>query len=106
MITADYCGNGHSYTKAGTDVRWQNKHGWCTQDSTCPYYFPRQDESVKREAIWGPDGALCLDTPRFVERDEVDCMRDKDIPYCNDDIIASLGAEWETFTPYPPDPAP
>jgi hypothetical protein len=60
-ITADYCGDGRSWTGDGTKLYWTDARGW--------YQWPSanilgEPESRGIEAIWGPDGALCLNTPR------------------------------------------
>ena len=86
MITADYCGIGHPFTEVGRELRWQNQAGWYQHDLS----------QTSHEAIWGPDGALCLDQPRFVDRKEVEdqCF----IEYCNHNTMTKLGGEWETWS--------
>lgn len=80
MITADYCGDGTSYTVDGTPLAWENVDG-----SVMPSSTPGASE-----AIWTDQGALCLDTPRVVERGEVACA----LPTCaNFDID---DGEWMT----------
>jgi hypothetical protein len=83
MITADYCGDGHSYTADGTPLYWENQSGTVT---------PEPGANLDAlEAIWTADGALCLDVPRLVEPNEVQCAR----PSC-----AELGlddGEWATY---------
>ncbi len=86
MITADYCGTGHSFTASGTQVAWRNA------DSTV---LPPFKETVL-EAKWGPDGALCLDTPRYVDLDEVSMHCS--IPACKNDDIDD-GVMWRTMLP-------
>ncbi len=61
-IRADYCGDGTAYTQPGVTVSWTHPPGWL---------WPTVDQVV--EALWDETGALCLDTPRLVERDQVDC---------------------------------
>ncbi|EDM79975.1 hypothetical protein PPSIR1_23076 [Plesiocystis pacifica SIR-1] len=68
MITANYCGDGHAYTEDGTPLAWEDAAGVVT-----PFMPPGA-----REALWDADGALCLDTPRLVERTEVGC----ELPTC------------------------
>jgi hypothetical protein len=98
MITADYCGDAESsFTEVGTPVRWQDRYGWCSSvPGICPY-FPVDTEIESREAIWGPEGALCLDNPRLGK--DVDCGSTKEIPLCGNNTMAKLGGHWETFNP-------
>jgi hypothetical protein len=112
MITADYCGTGDTYTEVGTPLRWQNRHEWCSNVGICPF-FPEPSNIMSHEAIWGPDGALCLDNPRLGNPEDIHCppdspiWPDKVIPGCKStDTMASLGGEWETFNPYPSLTAP
>ncbi len=55
MITADYCGNGTSYTANGTPLQYEDAAGTVSFDGT-----PGAVESV-----WTQNGALCLDTTRI-----------------------------------------
>lgn len=57
MIMADYCGDGISYTAKGTPIYLQDKIG--VNDSFAGSSGPQD------EAVWSPDGALCLDLPRL-----------------------------------------
>ena len=61
MMTADYCGDGKAWTADGTPLLYTNPRGW--------YPHPRIDvagaaKDGTLEAIWGPEGALCLNAPR------------------------------------------
>lgn len=60
-IRADYCGDGTPLTELGTAVDWLNVGGWLTKDAP---------GSV--EAVWGPDGAVCVDDTRIANV-EIDC---------------------------------
>ena len=82
MITADYCGDGDSYTQNHTALRWENSSG--TVVSPGPWGLP--------EAIWGPGGALCLDATRLADAD-VACA----LPAC--DEFSLDDGEWATFLP-------
>lgn len=85
MITADYCGTGHSFTNQGVELDWENRAGSVTPDS------PPGD----LEAVWGPNGALCLDEPRLKPRSEVEAECPT-IPDCTGfDFTGSW--EWKTF---------
>jgi hypothetical protein len=81
MITADYCGGGHSYTEDGTPLEWENQAGTVIPDG----------EPGALEAIWTEDGAVCLDAPRVVELDEVACA----LPSC--DAFSLDDGEWATY---------
>jgi len=83
MLTANYCGDGHSYTDDGTALAWQND-----DQSVLPFAVPGVSE-----AVWTADGALCLDTPRFVAREDVACA----LPSCANFELAD--GEWITHNP-------
>jgi hypothetical protein len=83
MITADYCGDGHSYTVDGTLLDWENQSGTVTPDPNA--------ELGPSEAIWTADGALCLDTPRVVDPEEVGC----ELPPCAEFTLDD--GEWATY---------
>lgn len=55
MLTADYCGDGTSYTANGTPLAWENAEG-TVQTSTKPGAL---------KGVWGPAGALCLEATRL-----------------------------------------
>ncbi len=54
MVRADYCGNGVSWTTPGRAVTVQDVWGINSFAGS----------AGATEAIWGPDGALCIGTPR------------------------------------------
>lgn len=85
MISADYCGDGTPYTIDGTTVAWRNR------DSSV--YAGVAENSL--EAKWGPDGALCLDDPRYADPGSVHCS----IPSCGGDATFTAGLEWRTMLP-------
>ncbi|PCC67737.1 hypothetical protein SAMN02745121_02373 [Nannocystis exedens] len=62
MVRADYCGDGVSWTEPGQAI--DIKDEWPVHDWSNPAQF------TETEAIWGPNGALCLGTPRL--QDEFD----------------------------------
>jgi len=84
MITADYCGDGTSYTSTGVPVAWRDAENLVE---------PPTDEAVL-EAMWTKDGARCLDTPRLSERDMIHC----EIPDC-EGIQEFDGEIWRTMLP-------
>jgi hypothetical protein len=81
MITADYCGGGHSYTEDGTALDWENQSGTVVPEG----------EVGALEAIWTENGAVCLDVPRVVEPGEVACT----LPSC--DAFSLDDGEWATY---------
>lgn len=74
MIRADYCGNGNTHTTNGNAIDVSDKWNIQTPDTTWPI-----------EAKWGPDGAVCLNTPRKLQWDRgtVECAAS--LPYCTSD---------------------
>ncbi|WP_245913657.1 ADYC domain-containing protein [Nannocystis exedens] len=82
MITADYCGTGHSYTQNGTPLHWENAAGTVVS--------PGELGAV--EAVWSAAGALCLEAQRLAGA-EVGC----DLPAC--DAFSLAEGEWVTYVP-------
>jgi ADYC domain len=66
--TANYCGDGQSFTQTGTDIRLRDHLGWIATESK--YTWTAENEVSTYEAIWGPDGALCLNRPRRFANDD------------------------------------
>ena len=54
MFVADYCGGGTPYTVAGQPLTWADSNHW----------MEMLDSKTTLEARWGPDGAVCIGTPR------------------------------------------
>jgi hypothetical protein len=86
MITADYCGTGHSFTASGVHVAWR--------DAAMTVEPPFEEAEI--EAKWGPNGATCLKTPRLVDRKDVDDVCD--IPTCADESFED-NTVWRTMLP-------
>jgi hypothetical protein len=86
MITADYCGDGTSFTVSGEQVAWRDRESLVTP----PFAEKRL------EAKWGPHGALCLEKPRHA--DLADVLDRCAIPACEDDDIGD-GVIWRTMLP-------
>jgi ADYC domain len=63
MMTADYCGNGKAYTADNTPLRYKDAREWYTYTDD-PFVPGNPATYGKIEAVWGPDGALCLNDPR------------------------------------------
>ncbi|MDC0722090.1 ADYC domain-containing protein [Nannocystis bainbridge] len=82
MVTADYCGEGVSYTQNGTEVHWANAGGTVAPGSTA--------ELGDVEAVWNEDGALCLGSPR-VAGTVTDCG----LPSCAGRDVDD--GEWVTY---------
>jgi hypothetical protein len=81
MITADYCGTGHSYTANGAPIVWQNQVG--TVDSS-DWHAPGDIE-----AVWTAEGASCLGATRLP-----DATPDCPLAACSGEFPVS--AEWIT----------
>lgn len=80
MITADYCGEGESYTENGTPIVWANRAGTVDDD----LYTPGQVE-----AVWTANGALCVGATRIADA-ELDCV----LPDCEGVDVGD--GEWIT----------
>ncbi len=68
-ITADYHGNGDTYTRSGVPLLYGDAAG----------IYPMPDGGTV-EAIWNENGAICLNDPRIMLRAEVDPTNE--IPWC------------------------
>lgn len=84
MITADYCGTGHSYTVNGTPILWEN----------APGTVPLAADPEALEAVWTGEGALCLESTRIAGM-KVAC----ELPACDDFDLAD--GEWISYIPQP-----
>lgn len=73
-VRADYCGDGTSYTKAGTPLQLTDVFG-INQFSNA---------NADTEAMWGPKGADCIKVPRKVDVSEVWCAGNG-VPFCSGD---------------------
>ena len=58
MVRGDYCGDGRHFTRNGTLIDIYDAIGVQTSD---------QDPSFSFEAMWRPDGAVCVAHPRIPE---------------------------------------
>jgi ADYC domain-containing protein len=92
MFSADYCGTGQRFTTDNYPLRWLDNTGW-TQPALD--LDPKHGQITSIEAIWGPEGAVCLDTPRKVSRDQVPCA----LPTCQD--VASWAAQGHVISANP-----
>lgn len=99
MVTADYCGNGHSFTEQGTPISWE--------DAANTIEFVAYTGPFPLESYWTEDGAICLDTPRIpgmAAEVEMVC----DIPACNEIDLKQYANDivWGTRVPLPVPPPP
>jgi hypothetical protein len=82
-VMADYCGNGSSYTEDGILIQVSNDAAG--QRFSAP--------SASTEAVFGPDGALCLTTPRKPGL-PTDCA----LAPCTDKLEGLMAASYHTWT--------
>jgi hypothetical protein len=87
MITADYCGTGHSHTEQDTPIQWSDTRGSVTVGPT---------PGSQLEAYWDSTQALCVSAMRRPLLD-LECM---DLPACG--AVPPVGTLWTTWVP----PAP
>jgi len=66
MVRADYCGDGHSYTRDGTRVDVYDTRGIQTETP---------DAGLSFEAAWGTAGAVCVRRPRVPELAPLDFLK-------------------------------
>ena len=84
MITADYCGNGTSYTANSTPLQFEDAAGTVAVSGT----------PGPIEAIWTAEGALCLGTTR-IPNTSVACS----LPSCAGFDVSD--GVWATYVPVP-----
>lgn len=89
--TANYCGNGHSFTETGTHLLLRDSYKWIATSSL--WSWADESEITSYEAVWGPDGAVCMNEPRFYIDDEEAEQQIRDyclevrgtpLPHCSD----------------------
>jgi len=79
-LRADYCADGHSYTDEGNLLTFEDRHG----------INSHTEGGFNDEALWGPDGVVCLNLSRLTGLPVVDFTCDGEpIPTCGE--VASLG---------------
>jgi hypothetical protein len=92
MFTADYCGNGHTFTVDGTPLSYQDRNHWKSVLGAVD----------TEESLWKDGGATCLSTPRYVSRALVESVCGHTLPSCG-----TVTAGWESSAyehsanPYP-----
>ncbi|HEY0714448.1 MAG TPA: ADYC domain-containing protein [Polyangia bacterium] len=80
MFTADYCGDGHSFTVEGHPIDFSLANDWW-KGLTPPLSL------LRVEALWDSNGAVCLNQPRQAQREQVQahCLAlGKTLPACSD----------------------
>ena len=88
MLTADYCGDGTHFTVSGVPVAWRDTAG-----TVLPPFAENE-----LEAMWDDHGAICLNTPRHVDRSAVEARCN--IPLCDTtDEVVYPSAVWQTMLP-------
>jgi hypothetical protein len=89
MLTADYCGTGQSFTVNGHPLRYMDRAGIYTANPVDVSDLPNL------EAIWGPQGAVCINKPRMVPLLDVEtaCGRlNNPFPSCT-----SMAGNWPIY---------
>jgi hypothetical protein len=91
MVTADYCGTGHSFTANQVKVNWRNVAGTVSTSDVGLF--------VQYEAVWTEKGASCIGKPRYVPKSEV--AQYCQLPTCTQYLQNSPAPyEWQTLVPY------
>jgi hypothetical protein len=78
MIRADYFGDGVTHTTNGNPIDISDKWGYQVSETTWPI-----------EAKWGPDGAVCLNTPRKLSWPRSSMPQAAALPYCTHNGLAN-----------------
>lgn len=107
--TANYCGDGVSFTKTGEPLRMRDNKKWIHPASGWSWEYDIGHEPdgelpqlVSYEAIWNETGAVCLNTPRREDKEAdiydtivAHCEEvGHPLPTCSDDGLAPIG--WES----------
>jgi hypothetical protein len=99
MITDDICGTGYSFTVDGENVYYADERSWHPLGFDNPT-VPLPVKSI--EALWGKDGAICLNEPRRAEEDSctsarIACICKKVLPRCDDLFggMPTIGSDWD-----------
>jgi hypothetical protein len=75
MFAADYCGTGHPYTIDGQPLEYGDSRSWYPLTPMTARLDPPSGFVATIESLWNENGAVCLDTPRLVARDDIPCAR-------------------------------
>lgn len=87
MITADYCGDGTSFTVDGTPLDWKNASG-----GVQPTGYTGFDNL---EALWTKEGAICIKEPRL--HSVADVQDHCDVPICSLQDYLNADFDWITW---------
>lgn len=90
MVRADYCGDGHAWTRDGTIIDMWDDQGIQKSDT-------QNDPSFSFEAGWKPEGAVCVAHTRIPENITLDklkaaCPRLATMPTCDEASARTTGA--------------
>ena len=90
MLRADYCGDGHGWTRDGTIVDVWDDHGIQKTDAM-------SNPTLSFEAGWRPAGAICVAHTRIPENITLDklkasCPRLAIVPTCDETSARAAGA--------------
>ena len=90
MVRADYCGDGHSWTRDGTAIDMWDDRGIQKQDT-------QADPTFSFEAGWKPAGAVCVARTRIPENITLDklkatCPWLASMPSCTEALARAGGA--------------
>jgi hypothetical protein len=72
MWTANYCGDGVSFTYPGQLLLMRDSRGWIPHSGPWSWGLPAAElePGEEYEAIWDERGARCMNTPRLYDSDE------------------------------------
>jgi hypothetical protein len=102
LWTANYCGDGTPFTVPGEPLFVRDEKSWIPLSSAWSWEKETQLDSY--EAVWGPEGAVCLDLPRrddtapgyrAVIQKHCDGV-DHDLPLCG----TAFPDQWQTSGAY------
>jgi hypothetical protein len=81
MWTANYCGDGVSFTYPGQPLLMRDSKGWIPHAGPWSWIVPAQlSLGEEYEAIWDKTGAVCMNIPRLYDSD--DEVLDQVVEHC------------------------
>ena len=91
---ADYCGDGNSYTRPGEAVTLADAWG----------INQHNGEAINDEAVFGSQGALCVDNPRWEYfQASIQCSNGTVIPRCKTFKYCVAAPVWKCYYDYAQD---